>query len=211
MPNGRSCTQIERIKDTNVLSDIQKRTQILRNVRRKSVKSIATILKRKILPEKRATLDSDTTHRDLSNYDLINNTQFYVSTISNIGNRESSKLYSKSLSHALKNPKAPVLENDISHSKDAEKRRRRSHLLGFGINNFLRNVIDNPRSEIVYGAHSKACDPVDQNYCLNGGSCIIVVPLNIKTCQCKVGFTGQRCQMWNQEYLLALLSQEIIG
>ncbi|KAH3854570.1 hypothetical protein DPMN_097113 [Dreissena polymorpha] len=200
MPNYYLYTPVKRLKDSNVMSEIENRTRLLRSVRRQSENSIANILRYRIL---HSTLpEIGPTYINFANYGLLSNTQFPISS-----NQVISKSYSKRFSQALKHHRAPVSDREILNYKEREKRRRHPYLINFGID----GVMHKSRSETSYGAHSIACDPVDQNYCLNGGICVFVVPLNVKTCQCKEAFTGQRCQMWNQEYLLALLSQEIIG
>lgn len=88
-------------------------------------------------------------------------------------------------------------------------RRRRSFLSDFGFQ--LESAFEGDTSEVVFGAHTSPCDYEDRHYCLNGGTCIFLGALEMKTCRCKIGYTGLRCQMINQEFLLALLSDEFFG
>ncbi|ESO05960.1 hypothetical protein HELRODRAFT_160059 [Helobdella robusta] len=43
-----------------------------------------------------------------------------------------------------------------------------------------------------FRGHTRSCDHVD--YCINGGTCTFIPKLNRKTCKCKKGFEGLRCE-----------------
>ncbi|XP_045171507.1 uncharacterized protein LOC123533740 [Mercenaria mercenaria] len=88
-------------------------------------------------------------------------------------------------------------------------RRRRSFFSDLGIG--LESAFENDETDVVFGAHTSPCDYADRHYCLNGGTCVFLGALEMKTCRCKIGYTGLRCEMINQEFLLALLSDEFFG
>ena len=60
-------------------------------------------------------------------------------------------------------------------------RRRRSFFsdLGYG----LESAFDNDDTDVVFGAHTSPCDYVDRHYCLNGGTCVFLGALEVKTCR----------------------------
>uniref|UniRef100_A0A0B7A7A2 EGF-like domain-containing protein n=1 Tax=Arion vulgaris TaxID=1028688 RepID=A0A0B7A7A2_9EUPU len=62
---------------------------------------------------------------------------------------------------------------------------------------------------ITYG-HVMPCQHKDRFYCMNGGTCVFVGALDIKTCRCPIGYTGVRCEMIDQEYILSLLTNTLI-
>ncbi|KAK3599644.1 hypothetical protein CHS0354_029105 [Potamilus streckersoni] len=86
------------------------------------------------------------------------------------------------------------------------QRHRRSFFFGFPGDGLFEE------DDFVFSAHTSPCNAEDRHYCLNEGTCVFVGALEIKTCRCKMGYTGVRCEMINQEYiLLALLSGDILG
>ncbi|KAL4238946.1 Pro-neuregulin-4 [Mactra antiquata] len=64
---------------------------------------------------------------------------------------------------------------------------------------------DNGYDDFVYGAHTSPCDSRDIHYCLNGGTCVFVRALEMKTCRCQQMYKGLRCESINVEFLLAAL------
>lgn len=58
-------------------------------------------------------------------------------------------------------------------------RRRRSFFSDFG----LESTFADDTTDVVFGAHTSACDHADRHYCLNGGTCVFVGALEIKTCR----------------------------
>lgn len=46
------------------------------------------------------------------------------------------------------------------------------------------------------------CERHDRFYCLNGGVCVIVVPLHARACRCPEGLRGRRCEKIDQDYIL---------
>ncbi|BFZ07066.1 hypothetical protein BsWGS_10105 [Bradybaena similaris] len=62
---------------------------------------------------------------------------------------------------------------------------------------------------ITYG-HVMPCEHKDRFYCMSGGTCVFVGALDIKTCRCPIGYTGVRCELIDQEYILSLLTNTLI-
>jgi hypothetical protein len=60
-------------------------------------------------------------------------------------------------------------------------RRRRSFFSDFGFG--LESAFENDDTEVVFGAHTSPCDYVDRHYCLNGGTCVFLGALEVKTCR----------------------------
>ncbi|RUS89089.1 hypothetical protein EGW08_003152 [Elysia chlorotica] len=58
--------------------------------------------------------------------------------------------------------------------------------------------------------HVRPCYRRDRYYCMNGGNCVFVIALDIKTCRCPIGYTGVRCEFIDQEYILSLLSNSLV-
>uniref|UniRef100_A0A0B7BBJ4 EGF-like domain-containing protein n=1 Tax=Arion vulgaris TaxID=1028688 RepID=A0A0B7BBJ4_9EUPU len=62
---------------------------------------------------------------------------------------------------------------------------------------------------ITYG-HVMPCEHKDRFYCMNGGTCVYVGALDIRTCRCPIGYTGVRCELIDQEYILSLLTDTLM-
>ncbi|XP_046575611.1 uncharacterized protein LOC124283664 [Haliotis rubra] len=80
-----------------------------------------------------------------------------------------------------------------------------------------RSYLDNRISPYLSGGpiditytHVVPCVYADRYYCLNGGTCVFVGALDLKTCRCPMGYTGLRCEMIDQEYILSLLTNSIM-
>ncbi|XP_059174182.1 uncharacterized protein LOC131954481 [Physella acuta] len=57
--------------------------------------------------------------------------------------------------------------------------------------------------------HVSPCELKDRHFCMHGGTCVFVAALDIKTCRCPLGYTGVRCAIIDQEYILSLLTNLI--
>ena len=60
-----------------------------------------------------------------------------------------------------------------------QRRRRRSFYMDF--DSFFEFPEEEP--DVVFSAHTSPCDWSDRKYCLNGGTCVFVHALEIKTCR----------------------------
>ena len=60
-------------------------------------------------------------------------------------------------------------------------RQRRSFYFDFDI--FNSDFGDNEETDVVFSAHTSPCNWADRFYCLNGGTCVFVHALEIKTCR----------------------------
>ena len=77
------------------------------------------------------------------------------------------------------NPLKGFLRETILVPGHRKQRRRRSFYLDFDM------FTDFPEEEpdVVFSAHTSPCDWSDRYYCLNGGTCVFVHALEIKTCR----------------------------
>ncbi|XP_060074345.1 uncharacterized protein LOC132554065, partial [Ylistrum balloti] len=55
-------------------------------------------------------------------------------------------------------------------------------------------------------SHVIPCSFSDRHYCLNAGTCVLVAALDIKTCRCKIPYTGIRCDMIDVDYLMTQMN-----
>lgn len=122
----------------------------------------------------------------------------------NVDANDENKVISKVLT--LLSPLAEKSEIRRRRSNPWQHRQKRSF---FGFD--LEKAFEGDTSDVIFGAHTSPCDHADRHYCLNGGTCIFLGALEIKTCRCRIGYTGLRCESINQEFLLALLSEEFFG
>lgn len=60
-------------------------------------------------------------------------------------------------------------------------RRRRSFLSDMGFR--LESAFEDDHTDVVFGAHTSPCDYADRHYCLNGGTCVFLGALEMKTCR----------------------------
>lgn len=60
-------------------------------------------------------------------------------------------------------------------------RRRRSFLSDLGFR--LESAFEDDHTDVVFGAHTSPCDYADRHYCLNGGTCVFLGALEMKTCR----------------------------
>ncbi|XP_005090820.1 uncharacterized protein LOC101848794 [Aplysia californica] len=100
-----------------------------------------------------------------------------------------------------------ILDSSIylSRTKRRSPRRRSRHPA------FKARFLQHMRRQLAinYG-HVTPCEYKDRFYCMNGGTCVIIGTLDIKTCRCPIGFTNTRCQEIDQEYILSLLSNSLV-
>ena len=72
--------------------------------------------------------------------------------------------------------------HDVLRRRQKYQRRRRSFSLwDYGFS--LDEAFEDDTSDVVFGAHTSPCDIADRHYCLNGGTCVFVGALEIKTCR----------------------------
>lgn len=93
-----------------------------------------------------------------------------------------------------------------SYNKQRRGYRRRLRMRRFRMR--MRTYIRRQLA-INYG-HVSPCGYHDRYYCMNGGTCVIIGDLDIKTCRCPIGFTNTRCQQIDQEYILSLLNTSLV-
>ena len=60
-------------------------------------------------------------------------------------------------------------------------RQRRSFFFDFDL--FNTDFEDSEETDVVFSAHTSPCNWADRFYCLNGGTCVFVHALEIKTCR----------------------------
>lgn len=78
------------------------------------------------------------------------------------------------------NPLKGFLRETILVPGHRKQRHRRSYFFDFDM---LPDFPDDEETDVVFSAHTSPCNWSDRFYCLNGGTCVFVHALEIKTCR----------------------------
>lgn len=189
------------------------------NILRNFTENVIRFAMNTFTSDKRAMHANGTEKRDFSLNDIKQNQGLLtLKEMINTANVHSSVETSKLLNfHGVLSNDKPLAQIDISPSGSSLGRQWTNSYPHFrsrrSLFSDLFGLVGNKKDteEVVFGTHMSPCEHADRHYCFNGGTCFFLEALSIKTCWCKIGYTGLRCQMINQEYLLALLSDEFFS
>ena len=79
------------------------------------------------------------------------------------------------------NPLKGFLRETIHVQGHRKQRHRRSFYFDFDM--FNSDFEDSEETDVIFSAHTSPCNWSDRFYCLNGGTCVFVHALEIKTCR----------------------------